>query len=148
MSDTYKDKIDENFKAVLSEELQTKHADISYRLDSLISANRARLTVIIEEHRKAVAEIENECSAFWDEVYAANPLLSALPDRLFVAEDGKTLKQGFPHSGVPFAIFDKPEEEVVTADEERKAPQEPALQDDEEATAQRIKLFMDTLFAS
>jgi hypothetical protein len=149
MNDTEDDdKIEASLNAVLSESLQAKHADITSRLDGLIATNRTRLTTIIEEHRTAVAAIETECEAFWEEVYAENPLLTALPERLFVAADGKTLKKGFPHSGVPFAIFDKPEEDVVTADEETSAPKDQAPIEDAAATGARIKAFMDNLFTS
>lgn len=130
----------------MNEELQKRHADIAGRMQQLMTANRSKLAAIIEEHRAAVALLEEEGEAFWAAVYAQYPILGAMPDRMYIDEDNKTIVQGFPYSGVPFAFFDKTEEEVTHDDEASDAPDSPAPVETTESTGIRIKAFINTIF--
>ncbi len=129
----------------LDEAQQAKHADITSRLENLMATNRARIAAIVEEHRKEIALLETETEAFWQEVYASSPTLGALPDRLFIARDGKTIQSGFPHSGIPFAMFDKTEQEVKEANASDEEPV--AAVPVEQRSEVRIRDFMNTLFS-
>lgn len=128
----------------LNEAQQAKHADIAQRLQMLLDQNRAAIAAIVEAHRQAVVLLEAEAEEFWQTVYAEYPALSAIPDRLFVAEDGKTILSGFPHSGVPFALFDKSDAEVADANADDAEPI--AAAPVEENSGSRIKEFINSVF--